>query len=469
MERIEDSWGNRWHAGSVSAVAHLDDTIEAYLGMRVETGDHLKRVFAADPDMPMAHILKGYFGKFFSTPKMDAMAAKALGSAEARLVQIEGTAQEQHHLNALRLWVAGDMRGAIVQWEAILRAAPHDVMAIKLVQFSQFYLGDGPEMRASLDRVLPAWSPDVRGYGFIRGSYGFAAEESGDYRTGESAAREAVAINPADVWSAHACAHVMEMEGRAKEGAEFLGDIRKHWDGIHNFRHHAEWHLALLYLELGEIEKVLDHYDEAVWTEIAGDYLDISNGVALLWRLQEIGVDVGDRWQALADLSALRSEEHCLLFADLHFLLALLEGGKFDQALQMRNSMHQFATAPVTADRTQAQMLKTVGLAIADAMIALKSGNASSAQQTLGAIRHDIFQIGGSHAQRDLFDRMLVRAAMDAGDYDATRSLLNSRISARPRMGWNHLRLAELEDRLGHPEAAADARARADQLLSEQS
>ena len=48
----------------------------------------------------------------------------------------------------------------------------------------------------------------------------------------------------------------------------------------HNFRHHAEWHLALFYLELGEIEKVLDHYDEAVWTEIAGDYLDISNGVA---------------------------------------------------------------------------------------------------------------------------------------------------------------------------------------------
>ena len=114
-------------------------------------------------------------------------------------------------------------------------------------------------------------------------------------------------------------------------------------------------------------------------------------------------------------------------------------------------------------------MAKAVGLAIADAMIALKSGNASSAQQTLGAIRHDIFQIGGSHAQRDLFDRMLVRAAMDAGDYDATRSLLNSRISARPRMGWNHLRLAELEDRLGHPDAAADARARADQLLSEQS
>ena len=135
--------GNRWHAGSAAAVAHLDDNIEAYLGMRVETGDHLKRVFAADPDMPIAHILKGYFGKFFSTPKMDAMAAKALESAEACLVQIEGTVQEQHHLNALRLWVAGDMKGAIVQWEAILRAAPHDVMAIKLVQFSQFYLGMG--------------------------------------------------------------------------------------------------------------------------------------------------------------------------------------------------------------------------------------------------------------------------------------------------------------------------------------
>ena len=41
----------------------------AYLGFARETGDHLKTVFKADPDMAMAHCLKGYFFLLFTVPE----------------------------------------------------------------------------------------------------------------------------------------------------------------------------------------------------------------------------------------------------------------------------------------------------------------------------------------------------------------------------------------------------------------
>ena len=81
MTTYTDGWGNDWTAASAEAVAGLQKTILNYLGMSVETGDSLKDTFGLDPAMPMAHVLKGYFGKFFAADKMEAMAVAALADA----------------------------------------------------------------------------------------------------------------------------------------------------------------------------------------------------------------------------------------------------------------------------------------------------------------------------------------------------------------------------------------------------
>ena len=46
----------------------------------------------------------------------------------------------------------------------------------------------------------------------------FANEECGNYVVAEAAGREAMALDPANLWAAHAVAHVMEMQGRRGEG-----------------------------------------------------------------------------------------------------------------------------------------------------------------------------------------------------------------------------------------------------------
>ena len=46
-------------AASEDAVANFDRTIDAYLELRPDTGPLLKSTFNSDPDMPLAHCLKG--------------------------------------------------------------------------------------------------------------------------------------------------------------------------------------------------------------------------------------------------------------------------------------------------------------------------------------------------------------------------------------------------------------------------
>jgi hypothetical protein len=128
------------------------------------------------------------------------------------------TPREAAHVAALTAWVEGDFAGATARWEAIAADHPRDILALKLGQCGRFYSGECERMRDVLAAALSAWDEGVPGYGFVLGCHAFGLEETGDYRAAERTGREAVERNPADIWAAHAVAHVFEMTGRSREG-----------------------------------------------------------------------------------------------------------------------------------------------------------------------------------------------------------------------------------------------------------
>lgn len=433
-----DCWGNDWTAKDAETVRLFEETIIKYLAMRTDVGDCLKAVFARDPEMPMAHMAKAAFLKMFALASMDARAAKSVSTARTLLQQGDGgTEQEKHHLIAIDKWVTGDMRGAINVWQRILLTNPRDVLASKFAHFNLFYLGDTDGMRRTMARLLHAWNEDDRGYGFMLGNYAFTLEETAAYEQAEAAGRCAVEIDPSDIWAAHAVAHVCEMQARPKDGSAFLDALAGNWGDIHTFRHHAEWHRALFYLELDDHDAALAQYDARVWTEMADDYLDVSNGVALLWRLENEGVDVGDRWAPLVQKATGRIHDHRLLFADLHYMIALIRTDHMALASEMRDSMARYVSE---TGETQSGITDCVGLPIADALFDIAAGQHGKALDRLLPVRDSFFLIGGSNAQRDLFDRMTVTAAIASGNVEIARALLAERIDYRPQQSWNRTR-----------------------------
>ena len=93
----------------------------------------------------------------------------------------------------------------------------------------------------------------------------------------------------------------MEMQGRAKEGADYLAAGADGWAPNSMFAFHLWWHKALFHLDANDAASALKLFDEKISAGGFGQALELLDGSALLWRLSLLGHDVGDRWNGLAD------------------------------------------------------------------------------------------------------------------------------------------------------------------------
>jgi len=328
----------------------------------------------------------------------------------------------------LSAWLGGRPGLAIAEIEAVLRTHPHDALAMKLSQAIRFMMGDLRGMRTSVERVLPAYGEDHPAHGYTLGCHAFTLEETGEYRQAEVTGRRSLDYASNDAWGLHAVAHVYDMTGRAKEGATWLYGHETVWMHCNNFGYHVWWHLALLHLDMGEYDEVLALYDTKIRADKTDDYRDISNGASLLMRLELEGVDVGERWAELAEKSAGRVDDGCLVFADMHYLLALLRHDDAEAATTLIAHLHQNAT---TGDTDMAAVARNPGIAACNGLEAFCKGNFDTAFKDLAQARNAMQAIGGSHAQRDVFERMTIEAAIRAGHLREARIMLDERSRLR--------------------------------------
>ncbi len=443
----KDRWGNPVTAAGAEAVRRLDDTLMSYLALARDTGEHLKAALIADPAMVMAHVLKGYFFLLMGSGPLKARVPKSLESAEDAAKG--ATARERAHVVALRHWLADEAGKAVAAWEAILAEHPRDVLALRLAHHGYFYAGAAGDMRASLDRAMKSWDAGVPGYGFVLGMQAFALEETGELAAAEDVGRRAVDINPDDPWAVHAVTHVMETADRHGEGIAWIKGLEPHWSKANNFRYHLWWHRALLHLDRGETNAALRLYDDSLWDPKSDEYLDLCNDASLLLRLEIMGADVGQRWRPIAEKVVERTDEHILAFIDCHFVAALAGDGRLKAARELVDGMRAKGGA------------FAVGAAAGDALLAYRENDHRRAAKLLEDARPDVVRMGGSHAQRDLFDLILIDATIKSGDRVHAKALLAERTTAKPRDPWSWRTYARALRDLGEPATAAEARAAA--------
>lgn len=460
MPSFADSRGLEVTAKDRDAADAHEALTDAYLGFRYDTGDRLRTAMKADGEAPLIQAMAGYIFHLMALKPLMERAASASANA-TRLAAEIGNERERLHAEALAAWTAGDLRRAVERLEDVLLQWPEDVLALKLAHYLHFYLGDIAEHRDSIARVMPAWNAEMPGYSAVLGMRAFGLEEAGDYEAAERVGRRAVEMDPSDTWAVHAVAHVLEMQGRHREGIDWIEKDRSAWEGkVHNFAFHVWWHKALYHLELGQHDAVLDLYDTRFRAEETDDGLDISNAAAMLMRLKVRDVDCGDRWARLADTVRDRISERLIPFNDVHYMLALAGAGDAGAGA----AAAVIAGHADGADDYWSGVYKDVAGPIAHGVAAYGAGDYGAAMKELLPVRYRWGVIGGSHAQRDVFQQILIDAALRAGEWRTANALLAERTALKPNSADAWERLARARDGLGQTEPAAAARSEAARL-----
>jgi tetratricopeptide (TPR) repeat protein len=416
-----DRWGVPVRAGRAKAVALLDEAIEDLAALAGNPIARAEGAVAADEGLVLGHIYRAYLALYGTTPEGVAAAAEILKTLDEAVMG----EREAHHMRAARSWAEGDWEAATRSLERALLCHPRDLLALKVAQDLYFFLGNRLELRDVAARVLPAWPKDRPGWGYVQGIYAFGLEENADYRQAESRARAALDHNRRDVWSVHALAHVFEMEGSQREGADFLTASSGDWSGSY-FAIHNWWHKGLFLLELGEIDEALALYDSPIRAGRSTEWLDVVDAAALLWRLSLFGVDVAERAaQLAADIDDLVSEP-VYVFNDWHAVMAFCLAGDPARAERVILANRHLAAPTNRAAAARA------GLDLLEAFSAFAAGRPERAIDLLIDIRPRANAVGGSHAQRDVIDLTLIAAAARAEDDSLTRALVTERVARKP-------------------------------------
>ncbi|MCE3288487.1 MAG: hypothetical protein K0R83_499 [Caulobacter sp.] len=410
-----------------------EQSVAAYQCYAGDPVTPLETAIADSPSFVMAHVLKAYLHLIGSNAEAFAVGVQAFEA----LRHLPATDRERGHVAAVGSLIAGELRAAQRFLEDVTLAHPRDVMALQVGQTIDFLLGDSRMLRDRIGRALPAWSADMPGYHAVQGCLAFGLEETGLYDRAEAAGRLALDLEPRNGWAKHAVAHVLEMQDRRAEGVAFMRADIPNWTENSFFAVHNWWHLGLFHLGLGEVDTVLELFDGPIFAARSNLALDMVDAAAMLWRLELMGVDVGARWGAVADLYETQTRGQ-YAFDDTHAMLAFTGACRRDQAEAVIAAQHAALAGP----GDNAQFVRDVGLPVVRAIAAFGDGKYRDCADLLRGVRSGSARFGGSHAQRDLIDLTLIEAARRGGDAALETALLAERANAREQVAAGAARLA---------------------------
>ncbi|HSJ95716.1 MAG TPA: tetratricopeptide repeat protein [Myxococcota bacterium] len=436
----------------MSDPAALEPFERALYAARSYRGDPLAALdeaLAAAPDFAAAHVAKALLLMTFFERRFAREALAALDAAQPVLAR--ATPREQALGAAARRLAEGDWHGGTAALDRVLVEHPRDILALQVAHLMDFYRGDSLNLRNRVSRVLPQWSPSLPGHAFVLGMHAFGLEECNQYPEAEAAGMRALEAAPDDSWAVHAVTHVMEMQGRIDEGVRFLEARRGDWAGEDNgFAFHNWWHLALFHMDGGDHQAALALYDRV----LAGAHaMAISrvDATALLWRLRLEGVDVGQRFEPLADAWEADHDREGGFYAfnDFHSALAFAAAGRRSAIGWLRDALE----AAAWDKGANGEMTRLVGIDACEAAVAFCEGVYTRAVERLLAVRDIAVRFGGSHAQRDLLTLTLIEAARRAGQPGLAAHFARERLVHKPASRWGRRlieRVAGAQQPLAH-------------------
>jgi len=425
-----DAQGLEVTGGDAAILAAIDRCGEGFLQQDLAGVLSIFPAVERDPSCMQAQNLAAMLQLFRDTADAPAFARPYLETAAG--LAATATDRERLWLQAVQAWADGARDRAIAAHREIADRWPRDLVSARMGQIHMFLTGDTAGQLAITEAAFDA----NRDRAYAHGMMAFALEEVGRLDEAEAAGRRAVEMQRREPWAHHAVAHVLEAQGRWQDGLEWMLPLSDEWQGCNSFMlSHNWWHVALFLIDGDRAAEALDLFDTRVWgvdKKYAGDQ---GNAISLAARLEFQGIAVGAaRWSDIADHLRGRVTEHLDPFLSVHWAHALARAGREGELRQLLSNLE--AWAPEAPDWSRPAWIQAA-LPAAKGMAAFALGDNLTAFQLLEAARPHLQLLGGSHAQRDLFEQCRLRAAIGAGRGAEIAPALAARSRRRPSIRYN--------------------------------
>lgn len=321
--------------------------------------------------------------------------------------------REVKHVQAVEQFAYGNRKETALIWEEILLEHPTDILALKQVQDTYLFTGAKKQMRDSVARVYPYWFPGGRTSTIplnecVHGLYAFGLEEAGCYAQAEQQALLGLSKNARDGWTTHALAHVYEMCGRSREGIEFMSSTQHNWIHSNWIASHNFWHRALYHINEGEPEAAVELFEAEILPRAmsSDNMLEMIDSTSLLYRLDlldqppQASWTTADKWPKLDTLTKPLERGGAPGFIRSHFMMSCLANDRIADAQEILEDL-----------RKKDGELPALTCTLLEAMLDFKLERYRGTIDKLLPIRYDLYKLGASDAQRDVYQQLLIAAA----------------------------------------------------------
>lgn len=416
-----DALGNEV-SGSPDAVALLDDAVDRSLRHDAGVADAARAATIADPGFALAHAVLA-----MAEP---ASAHELLPTARS-LLGPRATDYERSLMHFLDRLLTRGMWAAQDDGLAHAAAHPRDLLGVGLAA-TIVERSTRPDVQ---EAVLAVYAPSRRVLGehpYLLAMIGFVAQEQGRFAEAGSLAQQALDDQPDSVTAAHLRAHVHVETADHDAGLAWLDGFRAGMDPRGDYVHHLGWHAALHTLALGDAEATLARLGSLSGPDCDAFRHVVDNGTLLMrCRLWGFLDPADDPTHGLAgDPPVPWLTEMPSMYVGFHTAVGLAVQHRSDDLRTLARSADRMAM-PGASD-----LLAPLCLALADYV----DGRHAAAADALLALRPTSYRWGGSRAQRDIVEDILVDAAIRAGRDDVAAALLTERTERRPNR-WDEAAL----------------------------
>ena len=420
---VKDRYELELTTGSHEAADLYVDALDKFLAQVYGSDVVLAESLKADEDFALAVALDALQMSY----RNDAAGARAR-AAEARALAVGATKRERRQVETIGAMIAGDGRKALRLIKEHLDEFPRDMLMVRLASRILILGCSGAGVANFPEELLSILKPIAGDYGddwAFLGQYSFAHHETGYFDEALGYATRALEMRADSGTASHSVAHVYFETGDPDGGSDFLGDWLDGYDRRGPFNVHLSWHQALFQLATGRPENAVSLYEGHIRPSVVKKNLgSLQDSASLMWRMKIYGDGEPAPWDEVREIALPAAERPGPAFRDAHAALTFAAGG-FDEDLgRMLDGMRENAESGDALSRE-------VMIPLVSGIEAFAHGAYDDAADNLDGLVEQLPRIGGSHAQREVFEDTILESYIRAGRFDKAQSLLDTRLRRR--------------------------------------